>query len=98
MRQIANDKNRFRFRLERRAGLRGLDRAIISRAAPRNTSSGDQAQGSKGGGGVSTTFGNLTGGLGIDTGIIDVGDPVTGSRTAMWGFFAWDSTLDCFGA
>ena len=98
MKQAANDRDAFRFRLQRRAGLRSLDRAISSRAAPRSTASGDQvSQDSRGGGGGSV-FGNLTGPIGVHIGIPEIGDPGTGQRTAVWNMFAWDSALDVFGA
>jgi len=100
MRRVANDPDRFRFRSDRQGGTRGLGRALAGRAPRTLTSGQDAAESSGGGAGIGILFGVGPGIIPGDTdiGIPEIGDPETGQRTAVWGHFVWDSTLDVFGA
>jgi len=100
MRRVANSPDEFRFRSDRQGGARGLGNVLSTRATRTLTSGQDAAQSSGGGGGIGILFGVGPGVIpgDTDTGIPEIGDPETGQRVAVWGFFVWDSTLDVFGA
>ena len=93
----AGDPNAHRSRTETARGGRAFVRAVMGRAAPRVYTTGQSVSQSSGGSGSGNAFigslGNVDGGT-----IINIGNPLTGARTAMWGFFCWASTADVWGS
>jgi hypothetical protein len=82
----------FRFRFQRRRGRAALRSRVESIAAPRSLSSGSQVIRIGGGNGAGAAYGSIPAG-----GATTIGNPATGTRTALWGLFRFDSTQDLFG-
>ena len=93
----AQNPDAYRPRTARSQGIRGIYRSFFSRLAPRVFTTGQSVSQSSGGSGSGSQF---IGSLGSVDGatIINIGNPLTGQRTAIWGFFCWASTADVWGA